>query len=52
MNSRCIDQTTAEALLTRAKITATAANIPEESIREEINSWLNREVGEQEYINE
>lgn len=52
MNSRGIDQTTAEALLTRAKITATAANIPEESIREEINSWLNREFGEQEYINE
>ena len=46
MNSRGIDQQTAEALLTRAKITATAANIPEESIREEINSWLNRELGE------
>lgn len=46
MNSRGIDQNTAEALLTRAKITATAANIPEESIREEINSWLNRELGE------
>ena len=52
MNSRGIDQTTAEALLTRAKITATAANIPDESIREEINNWLNREVGEQEYNNE
>ncbi len=46
MNSRGIDQQTAEALLTRAKITATAANIPEESIREEINNWLNRELGE------
>ena len=46
MNSRGIDQQTAEALLTRAKITATSANIPEESIREEINNWLNRELGE------
>ena len=46
MNSRGIDQQTAEALLTRAKITATASNIPDESIREEINQWLNRELGE------
>ena len=46
MNSRGINQETAEALLTRAKITATAANIPQESIREEINNWLNRELGE------
>ena len=52
MNSRGIDQQTAEALLTRAKITATAANIPDETVREEINSWLNHEVGEQEYIDE
>ncbi len=46
MNSRGIDQATAESLLTRAKITATSSNIPDESIREEINSWLNRELGE------
>ena len=46
MNGRGIDQNTAEALLTRAKITATASNIPDEGIREEINSWLNRELGE------
>ena len=46
MNTRGIDQQTAEALLTRAKITATAANIPEDSIRDEINNWLNRELGE------
>ena len=52
MNSRGIDQATAEALLTRAKIAAAAANIPDDSVREGINAWLNREVGEQEYINE
>ena len=46
MNSRGIDQKTAEALLTRAKITATASNIPDEAIREEINNWFNRELGE------
>ncbi len=47
MNSRGIDQKTAEDLLTRAKITATASNIPDESIRQEINQWLNREPGEE-----
>ncbi|MBP5520743.1 MAG: SufD family Fe-S cluster assembly protein [Treponema sp.] len=46
MNSRGIDQQTAEALLTRAKITATASKIPDEAIRQEIDSWLNREFGE------
>ena len=50
MNSRGIDQATAEALLTRAKITATAANIPDESVREEINQWLNRELGDQGFV--
>ena len=49
MNSRGIDQQTAEALLTRAKITATAANIPDETVREEINQWLNRELGGQDF---
>ena len=47
MNTRGINQQTAEALLTRAKITATAANIPDEKIQEEINSWLNKELGEE-----
>ena len=46
MNSRGIDQKTAEALLTRAKISAAASNIPDEKIQDEINSWLNKEVGE------
>ncbi len=46
MNSRGINQQTAEALLTRAKITATAANIPDDSVREEITQWLNKELGE------
>ena len=46
INTRGIDQATAEALLTRAKITAASANIPDEKIREEINSWLNKEFGE------
>lgn len=49
MNSRGIDQTTAEALLTRAKISSTAANIPDETVRKEINSWLNRELGAQDF---
>ena len=40
MNSRGIDQKTAEELLTRAKITAAAANIPDETIREEIEQWI------------
>ena len=47
MNSRGIDQATAEALLTRAKITACAANIPDEKIQEEINEWLNNELSEE-----
>ena len=46
MNSRGIDQKTAEALLTRAKISAAASNIPDEKFQDEINSWLNKEVGE------
>ena len=46
INTRGIDQATAEALLTRAKITAASANIPDEKIREELNSWLNKEFGE------
>lgn len=40
MNSRGIDQKTAEDLLTRAKITAAAAGIEDENIQEEINSYL------------
>ena len=39
-------QATAEAMLTRAKITAASANIPDDKVREEINSWLNKELGE------
>lgn len=40
MNSRGIDQKTAEALLTRAKITAAAVSIEDEGIQEEINNFL------------
>ncbi len=40
MNSRGIDQKTAEELLTNAKITAAAAAIEDEGIKEEINSYL------------
>ena len=40
MNSRGIDQKTAEDLLTRAKITAAAASIEDEGIQEEINQFL------------
>ncbi len=40
MNSRGIDQKTAEDLLTRAKIAAAAATIEDESIQEEINNFL------------
>ena len=47
MNSRGIDQKTAEAMLTRAKITACATNIPDETIRTEINEWLNKELAEE-----
>ncbi len=39
MNSRGIDQKTAENLLTRAKITAAASAIEDESIQEAINQW-------------
>ena len=46
INTRGIDQATAEAMLTRAKITAASANIPDDKVREEINSWLNKELGE------
>ena len=47
MNTRGIDQATAEALLTRAKITACATSIPDETILSEINEWLNKELGEE-----
>ena len=47
MNTRGIDQTTAEGLLTRAKISACATSIPDETIRTEINEWLNKELGEE-----
>ena len=40
MNSRGIDQQTAEDLLTRAKISAAASAIEDEGIQEEINQWL------------
>lgn len=40
MNSRGIDQKTAENLLTRAKITAAAANIPDQNIQSEIQNFL------------
>ena len=40
MNSRGIDQKTAEDLLTRAKITAAAASIEDEGIQEEINRFI------------
>ena len=39
MNTRGIDQKTAEELLTRAKVTAAAANIPDEAIRQEIEDY-------------
>ena len=42
MQSRGIDQETAEDLLTRAKISAAAAGIPDETIRIEIESWLEK----------
>lgn len=41
MNSRGIDQKTAEELLTSAKITAAAANIPDENVQNEILEYLN-----------
>lgn len=41
MNSRGIDQKTAEALLTRAKITAASTAIPDESVQNEILEYLN-----------
>lgn len=46
INTRGIDQATAEAMLTRAKSTAASANIPDEKIREEINNWLDTEIGQ------
>ena len=42
MNSRGIDQKTAEELLTRAKITAAANGIEDEEIQKEIEDFLNR----------
>ena len=42
MNSRGIDQKTAEALLTRAKISAAAAGIEDESIKKEIEEVLQK----------
>ena len=42
MNSRGIDQKTAEELLTRAKITAAANGIEDEEIQKEIEAFLNR----------
>ena len=42
MNSRGIDQKTAEELLTRAKVTAAASAIEDEVIRQEIEGFLNR----------
>ena len=42
MNSRGIDQKTAEDLLTRAKVTAAASAIEDEGIRQEIEGFLNR----------
>ena len=41
MTSRGIDAKTAEELLTRAKITATAAAIPDEGIQNEISEYIN-----------
>jgi len=40
MQSRGIDQKTAEELLTKAKISSAAANIPDENIQNEIQSYL------------
>ncbi len=42
MNSRGIDQKTAEALLTRAKISAASAGIEDESIKKEIEEFLQK----------
>ena len=42
MNSRGIDQKTAEDLLTRAKITAAAAAIEDETVRKEIEEFLQK----------
>ena len=42
MNTRGIDKETAEALLTKAKISATAAGIEDEDIRQEIENYMNR----------
>ena len=41
MNSRGIDQKTAEALLTNAKVTAAASAIEDEGIKNEILEYLN-----------
>ncbi len=42
MNTRGIDQKTAEELLTRAKVTAAASNIEDEEIQKEISDFLTR----------
>ena len=42
MNSRGIDQKTAEELLTRAKVTAAASKIEDEEIQKEISDFLTR----------
>ena len=42
MNSRGIDQKTAEELLTNAKITAAAASIEDETVRKEIEEFLQK----------
>ena len=42
MNTRGIDQTTAEGLLTKAKISAASAGIEDEGIRQEIDDYINR----------
>ncbi|MCR5435857.1 MAG: SufD family Fe-S cluster assembly protein [Treponema sp.] len=41
MNTRRIDQATAEELLTQAKISAAAANIPDQAVQNEILDFLN-----------
>lgn len=41
MNTRGIDQATAEELLTQAKISAAAANIPDQAVQNEILDFLN-----------
>ena len=42
MNSRSIDQKTAEELLTNAKVTAAASSIADENIRKEIEEFFQK----------